>query len=55
MVGAGALVVPLLGLPEWIQPHMVGVVGVGIIVILIVVTAGMKSTTYVQFIKGALY
>jgi cation/acetate symporter len=54
MVGAGALVVPLLGLPEWIQPHMVGVVGVGIIVILIVVTAGMKSTTYVQFIKGAL-
>jgi cation/acetate symporter len=54
MVGAGALVVPLLGLPDWIQPHMVGVIGVGIIVILIVVTAGMKSTTYVQFIKGAL-
>jgi hypothetical protein len=24
MVGAGALVVPLFGLPEWIQPHMVG-------------------------------
>lgn len=49
MVGAGALVTPLLGLPHW-----VGVVMVGSIVILIVATAGMTSTTYVQFIKGAL-
>lgn len=49
MVGAGSLVVPLLGLPHW-----VGVVGVGSIVIFIVATAGMKSTTYVQFIKGSL-
>jgi len=49
MVGAGDLVVPLLGLPHWI-----GVVLVGSIVILIVATAGMTSTTYVQFIKGAL-
>jgi cation/acetate symporter len=49
MVGAGALVRPLLGIPSWI-----GVIGVGVIVILIVVTAGMKSTTYVQFIKGGL-
>ena len=49
MVGAGALVKPLLGLPrEW------GVIMVGTIVILIVSTAGMKSTTYVQFIKGGL-
>lgn len=49
MVGAGDLVVPLLGLPHWM-----GVVIVGSIVIFIVATAGMTSTTYVQFIKGAL-
>jgi len=49
MVGAGDLVVPLLGFPHW-----VGVVIVGSIVIFIVATAGMTSTTYVQFIKGAL-
>jgi cation/acetate symporter len=49
MVGAGALVQPLLGLPHWM-----GVVIVGAVVILIVVTAGMVSTTWVQFIKGAL-
>lgn len=49
MVGAGDLVVPLLGLPHW-----VGVLLVGTIVIIIVATAGMTSTTYVQFIKGGL-
>lgn len=49
MVGAGDLVVPLLGFPHWI-----GVVLVGAIVITIVATAGMTSTTYVQFIKGFL-
>ena len=49
MVGAGDLVVPILGLPHW-----VGVVIVGSVVILIVATAGMTSTTYVQFIKGGL-
>jgi cation/acetate symporter len=49
MVGAGTLVTPLLGLPHW-----AGVVLVGFIVIVIVATAGMTSTTYVQFIKGAL-
>ncbi len=49
MVGAGALVQPLLGLP-----HYVGVIGVGCIVTLIVMTAGMVSTTWVQFIKGSL-
>lgn len=49
MVGAGALVKPLLGLP-----HAAGVIMVGAIVMLIVVTAGMVSTTYVQFIKGGL-
>jgi cation/acetate symporter len=49
MVGAGDLVVPLLGLP-----HYIGVLIVGSIVIFIVATAGMTSTTYVQFIKGAL-
>jgi len=49
MVGAGALVTPLLGLPHW-----AGVVIVGAIVTFIVATAGMKSTTYVQFIKGSL-
>lgn len=49
MVGAGALVTPLLGLPHW-----VGVIMVGTIVIVIVATAGMASTTYVQFIKGGL-
>lgn len=49
MVGAGALVTPLLGLPHWM-----GVTMVGAIVIFIVATAGMTSTTYVQFIKGGL-
>ena len=49
MVGAGALVTPLLGLPHW-----AGVSMVGAIVITIVATAGMASTTYVQFLKGSL-
>jgi cation/acetate symporter len=49
MVGAGVLVQPLLGFPHW-----VGVVLVGAVVILIVVTAGMVSTTWVQFLKGSL-
>jgi len=49
MVGAGDLVTPLLGMPHW-----VGVILVGTIVIFIVATAGMTSTTYVQFIKGGL-
>lgn len=49
MVGAGDLVIPLLGLPHWI-----GVIIVGSVVTLIVATAGMTSTTYVQFLKGGL-
>ncbi len=49
MVGAGSLITPLLGFPHW-----VGVVLVGIVVITIVVTAGMVSTTWVQFLKGSL-
>lgn len=49
MVGAGALIKPLLGFP-----HEVGVLLVGTIVVLIVATAGMVSTTYVQFLKGAM-
>ncbi len=49
MVGAGALIKPLLGLE-----HIYGVLIVGVVVTLIVVTAGMVSTTYVQFIKGSL-
>ena len=49
MVGAGALVKPLFGFPHW-----TGVVLVGAIVIFIVVTAGMVSTTWVQFLKGSL-
>jgi len=49
MVGAGVLVQPLLGLPHW-----VGVCIVGVVVTIIVATAGMASTTYVQFFKGAL-
>lgn len=49
MVGAGALVRPLLGFG-----HATGVCLVGAVVVLIVVTAGMVSTTYVQFLKGSL-
>ncbi len=49
MVGAGTLITPLLGLP-----FEAGVVIVGCVVILIVATAGMASTTWVQFIKGGL-
>jgi cation/acetate symporter len=49
MVGAGALIQPLLGFP-----HSIGVLLVGTIVVIVVVTAGMVSTTYVQFLKGSL-
>jgi cation/acetate symporter len=49
MVGAGVLITPLLGFP-----HYVGVILVGTVVTVIVVTAGMVSTTWVQFIKGSL-
>ncbi len=49
MVGAGSLVKPLLGLS-----HAAGVIIVGLVVTLIVTTAGMVSTTWVQFIKGSL-
>jgi cation/acetate symporter len=49
MVGAGVLIQPLLGLPHW-----AGVLIVGAVVVLIVATAGMASTTYVQFFKGLL-
>lgn len=49
MVGAGVLVTPLLGFDHW-----VGVTMVGAIVVFIVATAGMTSTTYVQFLKGGL-
>ncbi|MEE9601661.1 MAG: cation acetate symporter, partial [Thermoguttaceae bacterium] len=49
MVGAGVLVQPLLGFPHW-----AGVLLVGTTVTIIVVTAGMVSTTWVQFLKGSL-
>ena len=49
MVGAGALVTPLLGVP-----HYVGVLLVGTVVTFIVATSGMVSTTYIQCIKGGL-
>ncbi len=49
MVGAGVLIKPLLGFS-----HAAGVLIVGIVVTIVVVTAGMVSTTWVQFIKGAL-
>jgi cation/acetate symporter len=49
MVGAGVLIEPLLGLK-----HHWGVILVGTMVIIIVASAGMSSTTYVQFIKAAM-
>lgn len=49
MVGAGVLIQPLLGFQHW-----QGVVLVGAVVMTIVVTAGMVSTTWVQFLKGSL-
>ena len=49
MVGAGVLIQPLLGFPQW-----VGVLIVGATVVIIVLTAGMVSTTWVQFLKGSL-
>ncbi len=49
MVGAGVLIRPLLGFPHW-----AGVCMVGLVVTLIVATAGMASTTWVQFLKGGL-
>jgi cation/acetate symporter len=60
MVGAGSLIKPLLNLSDLtlagitIPSHSIGVVIVGGVVITIVVTAGMVSTTWVQFIKGSL-
>ncbi len=49
MVGAGVLIEPLLGIPyHW------GVILVGLVVIVIVASAGMSSTTYVQFIKAGM-
>ncbi|MDD2557482.1 MAG: cation acetate symporter [Desulfuromonadaceae bacterium] len=49
MVGIGALVTPLFGIP-----HYLGVLIVGVVVTIIVATSGMMATTYVQFIKGIL-
>jgi len=49
MVGAGALIKPLLGIDD-----NYGIILVGLIVTVIVTTAGMVSTTWVQFIKGSL-
>ncbi|AQT67485.1 Acetate transporter ActP [Anaerohalosphaera lusitana] len=49
MVGAGVLIEPLLGIP-----HHWGVIVVGVVVIVIVASAGMSSTTYVQFIKAGM-
>ncbi len=59
MVGAGSLLKALLHLPahNWHGldlNHALGVIVVGGVVITIVVTAGMVSTTWVQFIKGSL-
>jgi cation/acetate symporter len=56
MVGAGALIKPLLGVRDIgvIPAEAVGVILVGGAVIVIVTTAGMVSTTWVQFIKGSL-
>ncbi|HQY87107.1 MAG TPA: cation acetate symporter [Tepidisphaeraceae bacterium] len=59
MVGAGSLLKALLDLPDmpWhgiSLDHALGVVVVGGVVMLIVTTAGMVSTTWVQFIKGSL-
>ena len=49
MVGSGAIVGPLIGLD-----YELGVIVIGALVIAIVATAGMVSTTWVQFIKGFL-
>ena len=49
MVGAGVLIEPLLGIA-----HHWGVVLVGSVVIVVVASAGMSSTTYVQFIKAGM-
>ena len=59
MVGAGALMKALLELPTKMRfgidvNHAIGVTVVGAVVIFIVTTAGMVSTTWVQFIKGSL-
>lgn len=49
MVGAGVLIEPLLGIA-----HHWGVIIVGLVVIVVVASAGMSSTTYVQFIKASM-
>ncbi|CAN5611562.1 hypothetical protein BH10PLA1_BH10PLA1_15230 [soil metagenome] len=59
MVGAGSLLKTLLDLKENLWHgidlnHAIGVCVVGGVVMVIVVTAGMVSTTWVQFIKGSM-
>jgi hypothetical protein len=49
MVGSGSIVGPLIGLD-----YEIGVIIIGGLVVFIVATAGMVSTTWVQFIKGFL-
>src|SRR5690606_2109207 len=49
MVGAGTLIQPLLGSPHWVGGALIGAT-----VIVVVVTAGMVSTTWVQFLKGSV-
>jgi cation/acetate symporter len=49
LVGAGVLIEPLLGIA-----HHWGVLIVGGVVIIVVMSAGMSSTTYVQFIKASM-
>ncbi len=49
LVGAGVLIEPLLGIS-----HHWGVILVGAVVVVFVATAGMSSTTYVQFINAGM-
>ncbi len=49
MVGAGSIAQALLGIP-----YELGVLIIGTLVIIIVATAGMVSTTFVQFVKAFL-
>ncbi len=49
LVGAGVLIEPLLGIP-----YYWGVIIVGVVVIFFVASAGMSSTTYVQFINAGM-
>ena len=49
LVGAGAIIALLIGLPYWIS-----VIGIGILMTVYIVAGGMVATTWIQIVKAVL-